>query len=161
MHSTTSQRDHFNGSSKLKQKYFRGVTAAKQGKSMMNLWARIKKKYLTQLVKTCFTKISKSAHTDHNTHKKEGCPIAKDNGPNCIVIEIFEMVSDKAEMGCHGLVIVWEKAYYCFTWNDKYGIQEQRILWEKHLPEKSDFCIYFVLFMSVYERVCPPVLHLP
>lgn len=36
-------------------------------------------------------------------------------------------------MGCHGLVIVLGKAYNCFTWKDKYSIQEQANLKDKRL----------------------------
>lgn len=35
---------------------------------------------------------------------------------------------DKAEMGCHGLVIVLGNAHNCFTWKDEYSIQEQGTL---------------------------------
>lgn len=44
-----------------------------------------------------------------------------------MVMDIFGTVSeelDKAEMDCHGLVIVLGKAYNCFTWKDEYNIQE-------------------------------------
>lgn len=40
---------------------------------------------------------------------------------------------DKAEIGCHGLVIVLGKAYNCFTWKDKYRIQEQATLKDKRV----------------------------
>ena len=47
-----------------------------------------------------------------------------------MVMDIFGTVSeelDKAEMGCHGLVIVLGKAYNCFTWKDEYSIQERGV----------------------------------
>lgn len=59
-----------------------------------------------------------------------------------MVMGIFGTVSeelDKAEMGCHGLVIVLGKAYNCFTWKDEYSIQEQGTLKAKRdLPKNID-----------------------
>lgn len=51
-----------------------------------------------------------------------------------MVMDTFGMVSeelDKAEMGCHGLVIVMWNAHNCFTWKDEYSIQEQGTLRDK------------------------------
>lgn len=69
-----------------------------------------------------------------NTSLENKCPIAEDNGPICMVMDTFGMVSeelDKAEMGCHGLVIVMGNAHNCFTWKDEYSIQEQGTLRDK------------------------------
>lgn len=83
------------------------------------------------------TKSFKAAHFDtenHNISLENKCPIAEDNGPICMVMDIFGTVSeelDKAEMGCHGLVIVLGKAYNCLTWKDEYSIQEKGTLKDK------------------------------
>lgn len=62
-----------------------------------------------------------------------------------MVMDIFGTVSeklDKAEMGCHGLVIVLGKAHNFFTWKDEYSIQEQGTLKDKRdLSGNIDFWI--------------------
>lgn len=84
------------------------------------------------------TKSFKATHVgaeNHNISLENKCPIAEDNGPICMVMDIFGMVSeelDKAEMGCHGLVIVLGKAHNCFSWKDEYSIQEQGSLKDKN-----------------------------
>lgn len=95
------------------------------------------------------TRSFKATHSDtenHNISLQNKCPIAKDNGPICMVMDIFGTVSeelDKAEMGCHGFVIVLGIAYNCFTWKDEYSIQEQWTLKDKRaLSENIDFWIY-------------------
>lgn len=61
-----------------------------------------------------------------------------------MVMDIFRTVSedlDKAEMGCHGLVIVLGKAYNCFTWKDEYSIQERgggTLKDKRDVPENID-----------------------
>lgn len=59
-----------------------------------------------------------------------------------MVMVIFGTVSeelDKAEMGCHGLVIVLGKAHNCYTWKDEYSVQEQGTLKDKRaLAENID-----------------------
>lgn len=95
------------------------------------VWFEATKRFLTNSFKT--------AHFDaeyHNIALENKCPIAEDNGPICMVMDIFGTVSeklDKAEMGCHGLVIVLGKAYNCLTWKDEYSIQEQGTLRQKRL----------------------------
>lgn len=84
-----------------------------------------------EATKRFFTKSFKATHfntENHNISLENKCPIARDNGPICMVMDTFGMVSeelDKAEMGCHGLVIVLGKAYNCFSWKDEYSIQEE------------------------------------
>lgn len=101
------------------------------------MWLEATKRFLTKSFKTAHFQAE-----NHNISLENKCPIAEDNGPICMVMNIFGTVSeelDKAEMGCHGLVIVLGKAYNCFTWKAEYSIQKHGTLKDKRdLSENID-----------------------
>lgn len=101
------------------------------------------------------TKGFTAPHSDaenHNISLENKCPTAEDNGAICMVMAVFATVSeelDRAEMGCHGKVIVLEKPTVASHANMNKALQIQGTL-----SENSDFytkqgCedIYHALFV--------------